>query len=344
MTGKEKILSSFWDLQTSERFCVSSLTSSADTTTKTGREVRALEVLLHRRSWRTRTSRAESAIVDLGPGSGVKARRIVEALSDRENDPVTYLPVDVSPYCSAFALLTVLGVSRGDDHVRTWEALIDPPRPATPREAMAGQRALARRMALEPAPVAEVRLERVAIPSRGLRADFVADADQTLEVVAAHPLRRGRRAVLVLLGQTIGNCTESEQEQFLRAVARSMAVDDLLLIDAGLRSDGPGAAEHAQVVTDAYQREAAAFMDHKASRPGDRFQVEYDRTSHQIQHLFEGPGGDRQHLGHSSLLDRGGLIDLLDRCGLRSIDSVSTNGLEGLGAGPDCTVVLADRR
>lgn len=337
MTTPAGFVGSFYDLATSMRFCADSAASSNDPATKTGREVRCLEELLQRPEWRPATAERPLTVVDLGSGSGEKARRVLAALRDDGSSPLAYIPVDASPYCASFAITTVLQAFGGLDAaaqntlVGRTTAYTAGPAPMAPAE-------VARCMTEHAAAISTVTRDGLTVATRGIGGDFVTDTAWVLDVAREHPARVDGGSIYLLLGQTFGNHRPADRDELLRRLRSAMAADDLLVVDAGIRpQDGDSVAS----VEAAYRREARRFMLHKADDLASTFHVAYDPERHRIEHWFIRPDGSKQPLGFSTLFLGDGLDERLRRAGLAPLAAVRLSSLGGLGPGPDCTVVMA---
>src|SRR4051812_26929933 len=99
---------SFYDLETSVSLCANSSAIEGEPQTKIGKELYCLRRLLGQYCWADNLECQAVNLIDLGTGSGTKAAWIIDALAQAGIRPISFLPVDLSPYCASFAILTVL--------------------------------------------------------------------------------------------------------------------------------------------------------------------------------------------------------------------------------------------
>lgn len=347
--GAETFAATFYDHETARRFCRNSAMEVGRSDGKTAREARCLSRLLRGAPWRGLVAGRAVDLVDLGAGSGSKAAMLVSALRACGASPLGYFPVDTSPYCIAFATVTMLAATASspgalDLALATLLPFVGGERSALAdvgiREAVAEQVLLAQ----PSAPI--VVTGDVRLPSEGIWGDFVHDIEGVWASVRASPACVGGTAVAALLGQTVGNHDSTARTALLERLFEVLREGDVILLDAGIcpEAGGPAlVAERTRSLERAYEVEALRFMGHKADSTSSRLRVAYDPVTQRVDHRFERADGTTQPLGYSQLFGLDVVPAELERIGFQTHDVCTTFEVGNPGPGTDCLVVLAQK-
>jgi uncharacterized SAM-dependent methyltransferase len=320
----------------------------ADRSSKPSKEAWCLSQILS--AGETLLAAEEVNLIDLGCGNGEKALQILHFLNARGVGPVGYAPVDQSPYCGLFAILTVLCADRRISRVEAGVLLGAAPTQrildlffAAP---LPYETLIAELWRAGPA-VDAIERENVIVPTRGVIVDFVRNAAELRDTLASLPLHRDCKNVYLLLGQTLGNYEPSARRQLLCGLRDQMNENDVLLIDGGLRPrHTTQRADDIATQTEnlvAFYRLGERFMRQDADCRESRYRVSYSPASHRVVYWFERPDGTRQELGFSNMWMEKGFAEELHSTGYEVLGTASSLDLPGLRSGPETIAALARR-